>query len=210
MLTAETCLKHYRINEIFYSIQGEGFHAGRAAIFVRFTGCNLRCAMAEGLLSPGGFNCDTEFTSGRTMIASEIADEARRLAPDCNWLIATGGEPLLQLDAMLIGALHASGFKVAVETNGTQSIPDGIDWITLSPKVAEHAVVPAKVDELKYVRGTGQAIPKPAALADHYYISPAFDGDRPDPAAITHCVRLIKENPSWRLTLQLHKLLMVR
>lgn len=204
-------MKTFMVNECFFSLQGEGARAGTANVFVRFSGCNLRCDMEPGPLSPGGWRCDTEFVSGRKMTAQEILDEVNFLAPHCKNIVFTGGEPLLQLDEELIAFLkERREFYLSVETNGTVEIPKGIDFSTLSPKVAEHAVVPKKVSELKYVRGYGQGIPKPAALADYYYISPAFEGTELDTRTLLWCVNLVKENPLWRLSVQQHKAWRVR
>ncbi len=195
----------YLVNEIFYSLQGEGVRAGTPNVFVRLARCNQECRVETH-----GFDCDTEFESGRWMVASEIAGEARQLSPACGWMILTGGEPALQVDAELIEALHAAGFQLAIETNGSVALPPGIDWITVSPKVAEHAVRQREAHEVKYVRGHGQGLPRTVVTADHYLISPAFDGDGMDPRALAWCIRLCRDNPPWRLSVQQHKLWRVR
>lgn len=203
-------MKQYTVNEQFLSLQGEGMRAGTVNIFTRFTGCNLKCSVEPGPLSPGFFNCDTEFASGRKMTAEEIVLFARKLSPTCNWMILTGGEPGLQVDDELIAALHGAGYRLAIETNGTIALPSDIDWVTLSPKVAEHAVKQLDANEIKYVRGLGQAIPKPAATAEHKLISPAFEGNHLDKETLQWCINLVKENPEWRLSVQLHKSWVVR
>ncbi len=114
------------------------------------------------------------------------------------------------MDDDLIGSLHDCGFKLAIETNGSRPLPDGLDWITVSPKVAEHAIRQRRADEVKYVRGCGQAIPKTVVEARYYLISPAFDGLELDPRTFDWCVRLVKENPPWRLSVQMHKFWGVR
>jgi 7-carboxy-7-deazaguanine synthase len=209
----------YMVNEMFWSIQGEGMRSGEMSVFLRLTGCNMLCRKEPGDKSPGGFDCDTEFASGRRMTAVEIAAEARDLVakPDkwfeSNrvWVVLTGGEPALQVDESLIDQLHAFGFNCAIETNGSIDISGlGFDWVTVSPKVAEHAVRQITADEIKYVRGHGQAIPKPTCQAKYKFISPAFDGWVPDQKAIDWCVKLVKENPEWRLSIQKHKSLGVR
>lgn len=197
--------KQFSINEIFYSLQGEGVRAGTPNLFLRFSGCNQTCVVESH-----GFDCDTEFVSGRKMTAAEIVAELRALSPDCEWVILTGGEPALQLDEHLIAALHAAGLKLAVETNGSLALPEGIDWITVSPKVAEHAVRQLTADEVKYVRGYGQGIPKTVVKARHYVISPAFDGPRLERRTLEWCIKLVKENPPWRLSVQQHKIWNVR
>ncbi len=240
--------KTYTVNECFYSVQGEGVRAGTTNVFVRFSGCNLACSMEPGPKSPGGFDCDTEFASGRKVTLDELAqwidqsqkitlgidDSKFNLVERCKWLILTGGEPGLQVDREFCDYFHGLGYKLAIETNGTVALPidldrvvedlvgerpnsiEGalstylLDWITLSPKVAEHAVKQPFAHELRYVRGWGQGIPKPSAEALHYSISPAVDGARFDQRTIEWCTRLCLENPTWRLSLQTHKLLNVR
>jgi 7-carboxy-7-deazaguanine synthase len=216
-------MKQYTINEIFWSPQGEGMRAGQMSVFIRFTGCNLKCRVEPGPDSPGGFDCDTEFASGRKMTAQEIIEAAYaaigkpaqwfmdRLDGQEPWVVLTGGEPALQVDRDLVIALHDAGFHCAIETNGSKDVSGlGLDWITVSPKVAEHAVRQLTADEVKYVRGHGQAIPKPTCKATHQLISPAFDGWSLDPKAVQWCLQLIKENPEWRLSMQQHKAWNVR
>lgn len=193
-------MERYRVNEIFYSLQGEGVRAGTPNLFLRFSRCNLTCRVETH-----GFDCDTEFESGRWLTIPEIVAELRALAPRCRWIVLTGGEPALQVDAELIAALHAEGFKLAIETNGSVELPPGLDWITVSPKVAEHAIRQRKADEVKYVRGHGQAVPETVVEADHYLISPAFEGETLDPRTLEWCIRLCRDNPPWRLSVQQHK-----
>ena len=208
-------MKRYEMNEIFYSLQGEGVRAGMANVFVRFAGCNLRCAMEAGPRSPGGFDCDTEFETGRAMTAEEIHAAATEAmgsepAPPDAWIIFTGGEPALQVDRALVDFLHGKGWRLAIETNGSVVLPDGFDWITVSPKVAEHAIRQRTAHEVKYVRGHGQEIPRSVVKAKHCLISPAFCGTQIDPRALEWCVQLVKDNPQWRLSVQQHKLWGVR
>ena len=198
-------MERYLVNEIFYSLQGEGVRAGTPNLFLRLSKCNLTCKVETH-----GFDCDTEFESGRWMTAEEIVAEMRQLSETCDWAILTGGEPALQADPELIGALHAAGYKLAIETNGSLELASGFDWITVSPKVAEHAIRQRAAHEVKYVRGYGQGIPKTVVQAEHYLISPAFEGADADPRALEWCVRLCKENPPWRLSVQQHKLWKVR
>jgi 7-carboxy-7-deazaguanine synthase len=215
-------LTTYHINEVFYSLQGEGARQGTANVFVRFAGCNERCRVETH-----GFDCDTEFTSGRRILADELIQRMRRLAPDCSNVILTGGEPLLQVDWRLLLALKDAGFYyIAVETNGSINYEDRLegvlyypnsnlrllDWVTVSPKVAEHAIRQREANEVKYVRKFGQELPATVVSAEHYYISPAFSGDTLDPDALAWCVGLIKKQGKegrWKLTLQMHKLLMI-
>lgn len=193
-------MERYRVNEIFYSLQGEGVRAGTPNLFLRFSRCNLECRVETH-----GFDCDTEFESGRPMTVPEILAEFRRLSETCGWVILTGGEPALQVDDELIGALHAAGYKLAIETNGSVELPAGIDWITVSPKVAEHAIRQRRAHEVKYVRGYGQGVPETVVEAEHYLISPAFAGHQIDSRILDWCIRLCMDNPPWRLSVQQHK-----
>ena len=193
------------VSELFYSLQGEGLRAGTANLFLRFSGCNQTCAQ-----DTHRFDCDTEFVSGRKLSIPEIIEALRETAPQCRWVILTGGEPALQLDGELIEALQKSGYQIAIETNGSIELPPGIDWITVSPKVAEHAIRQRTANEVKYVRGYGQGIPKTVVQSEHKLISPAFLGDLPDPKAISWCIKLVEENPEWRLSVQQHKFWHIR
>ena len=198
-------MSRYVVNEIFYSLQGEGVRAGTPNFFLRLAKCNLACKVETH-----GFDCDTEFESGRWMTLPEILEELRQLSESCDWIVLTGGEPALQVDREMIDALHAAGYKLAIETNGSVELPEGIDWITVSPKVAEHAIRQKKAQEVKYVRGYGQAVPRTVVEAEHYLISPAFEGDQLDPRVLDWCIRLCRENPPWRLSVQQHKAWKVR
>lgn len=198
-------MERYLVNEIFYSLQGEGVRAGTPNVFLRLSRCNLACKVETH-----GFDCDTEFESGRWMTIPEILEELRQLSEKCGWVILTGGEPALQADPELIEALHGAGYRIAIETNGSVELPPGIDWITVSPKVAEHAIRQRTAHEVKYVRGHGQAIPRTVVEAENYLISPAFDGTEVDPRTLDWCIRLCKDNPPWRLSVQQHKLWRVR
>ena len=198
-------MKSYRINEIFFSLQGEGGRVGQPSLFLRFSKCNLTCRVETH-----GFDCDTEFESGTDLTADEILTELRSLTRECRWVVLTGGEPALQVDAELIGELHEAGYRLAIETNGTVELPEGLDWVTVSPKVPEDAIRQRVADEVKYVLGYGQALPETTVKADHYWISPAFEGDRVDPGTLDWCVRLVKENPQWGLSVQMHKFIGLR
>lgn len=220
----------YRVNEVYRSVQGEGYRTGTENIFVRFSGCNMRCDLEPGPKSPGGFMCDTEFESGRDMsliqllhwiMQEDVGIDTfhflmdQKLALDLyaqdhgHWVLLTGGEPALQIDGPLIRHLHNLGYKIAVETNGSIQLPEGIDWVTVSPKVAEHCIKQLTANEVKYVRGYGQALPKTRVKADHYYISPTFQGNVPDGRAVQWCQEIIK-GTEWQLTLQSHKLQGIR
>lgn len=200
----------YQVNEIFTSLQGEGARAGTVNTFVRFSGCNLRCR-SDG---PEGFDCDTEFTSGVRLSSSGLVARARESwdketnsARENQWVILTGGEPALQVDASLVDMFHEDGFFVAIETNGTQALPPNLDWVSCSPKTADHTIRVERANEVRVVRHAGQGVPKTSVRADHYFLSPAFGpADRPEPGALATCVSLCKENPRWRLSVQQHKL----
>lgn len=184
----------YRINEIFLSLQGEGFHTGKAAVFVRFSGCNLRCAF-----------CDTDFSSYRELSAEDIAAEVEQLSPSPETLLVlTGGEPSLQVDDYLLATLRQSGKTICIETNGTHTLPDGIDWITCSPK-EDSRIVLTHADELKIVY-TGQNIECQARQisARHLYLQPCSCANTKE------VIDYILQHPQWRLSLQTQKYLNIR
>jgi len=191
------------INEIFYSLQGEGFHVGRPAVFVRFSGCNLRCPF-----------CDTDYRAFTMMSDEDIVREAS--AFPSHFVVLTGGEPSLFVTDDLVAKLHDAGFYVAVETNGTHALPthDTIDWVTLSPKDAfcPHAhVVLTKVDEVKVVFANGNPEAYLRIPAAHYFLQPCDVGDAERNAEnVKACVAYCKAHPQWRLSLQVHKLLGIR
>jgi organic radical activating enzyme len=193
-------VKKYRINEIFFSVQGEGVRAGCPSLFVRFSRCNLSCT-----LESHGFDCDTEFETGEDMTRGQILDELGSLSAECRWVVLTGGEPALQVDGELIGALRAAGYRLAIETNGTVPLPPGLDWVTVSPKVPEDALRQRRADEVKYVRAFGQEIPETVVKAEHYLVSPAFEGDALPAETLAWCLDLVRRNPGWRLSVQQHK-----
>ena len=190
----------YRINEIFYSLQGEGHNTGRAAVFVRFAGCNMRCPF-----------CDTDFSKYEELSVQEIIDRISFLLPPSSLLpiiVLTGGEPSLQVDDKLIDALHENGFYVAMETNGTHNVPETIDWLTVSPK---GNTVIRKCNELKIVFD-GRTEPVIGNItADHYYLQPCDTGDEEQNKEIAaKCVEYIKLHPQWKLSLQTHKLINIK
>jgi organic radical activating enzyme len=198
------------VNDIFYSIQGEGVRAGTMNLFLRLSGCNATCngTMEDQAYLPV---CDTEFVSGRRMTWDAIVARFHELAPACRWVILTGGEPALQLTPAFTAYLHGQGYQLAIETNGTINVDAlGLDWVCVSPKVAEHAIKQQTASEVKYVRNYGQGIPKTVIEAGHYVLSPAFEGEYLDPKTLAWCLQLCKDNPTWRLSLQLHKVLQVR
>ena len=199
----------YHVTEIFCALQGEGLRAGSRNVFVRFAGCNLTCNEAEH-----GFDCDTDFASkyGVYPSASELVREIREVWGHSGRgnVILTGGEPGLQVDEGLIATLRENDFYIAIETNGTKVLPIGIDWITCSPKTAEHTLRVTLVDELKYVRAIRQGIPKPSLKAKYYYLSPASGAVGPVRENLGWCMELIQKYPKWRLTVQMHKLWGIR
>lgn len=207
----------YTVNEVFYSVQGEGVRAGTANVFVRFSGCNLACSKDN----EAGFDCDTEFLSGRRLSLADLVDEVRRASggADCKWVVLTGGEPALQVDSELVKALHEKGLSIAIETNGTLELPAGLDWVCVSPKSAEHTLKVERAHEVKYVRHAGQGIPRPLVQSDHKLLSPAHESlvasdgrvvHRPHAGSLAWCIELVKLNPEWRLSVQQHKQWSVR
>ncbi len=196
-------MSNYKVNEVFYSLQGEGARAGSANVFVRFAGCNLQCNVTDH-----GFDCDTNFSGGTAYTLNELVACIRSAdVRNCKSIIWTGGEPSLQLTIELLQALPE--FYHAVETNGTKELPTQVDWISCSPKTAEHTLRCGTVDELRYVINAGMALPKPKLKATHYFVSAAFEPDETiTKDSFEHAVKLCKENPKWKLSLQTHKLLM--
>jgi len=208
----------YTVKEIFYTLQGEGAHAGRPAVFCRFAGCNLWSGREADRSTAVCQFCDTDFVGvgpdgGRFATADALAAAVAAEWPTGErgrpFVVCTGGEPLLQLDASLIAAFHDAGFEVAVETNGTQVPPPDIDWTCVSPK-ADAELVLETGDELKLVFPQVRGEPERyAGLAfEHFYLQPM---DGPDLAehtqrAIDYCLR----HPQWRLSLQSHKLVGIR
>jgi organic radical activating enzyme len=205
-----------KINEIFYSLQGEGFYSGTPAIFIRFSGCNLRCPF-----------CDTQHESGTEMTEEEIVSEVEKYP--ARHVVVTGGEPALQLTASLVDKLHAAGKYVAVETNGTRPLPENVDWITLSPKdayVDGAQVVLPHANEVKVVYD-GEHAPEKQLYAPSpssppcregsgvgdipHFLQPCDTGDAVRNAAIVQAtVDYVKRHPEWRLSLQIHKILNIR
>jgi 7-carboxy-7-deazaguanine synthase len=208
----------YSVREIFLTLQGEGIHAGRPAVFCRFSGCNLWTGREEDRATAVCTFCDTEFVGvgpdgGKFATAEALADAVASRWPAVEggrrFVVCTGGEPLLQLDAPAIEALHARGFEVAVETNGTQPLPDGLDWVCVSPKADAPVVVPGG-DELKLVYPQEKALPERFLGMDfrHWLLQP-MDGPRlreHTAAAIAYCLA----HPRWRLSVQTHKVVGVR
>jgi 7-carboxy-7-deazaguanine synthase len=218
----------YVVKEIFYTLQGEGQNAGRPAVFCRFTGCNLWTGREVDRHKAVCRFCDTDFVGvgpdgGRFADAAALADavlsrwptiDAGRAAGGRPLVVCTGGEPLLQLDAAAVEALHARGFEVAVETNGTQSAPPGLDHVCVSPK-SDAALVLTRGDELKLVYPQTQPDAQPERFAGldfrAFFLQPLDTGDEEGTrsntrAALAYCLA----HPQWRLSLQTHKLLEIR
>jgi 7-carboxy-7-deazaguanine synthase (Cx14CxxC type) len=207
----------YSVKEIFFTLQGEGARTGRPAVFLRFAGCNLWSGREQDRADAVCQFCDTQFvgTDGdggdKFETAEGLADVVFSHWPDggAPYVVCTGGEPLLQLDAPLIAALHARGFEIAIETNGTLAAPEGIDWICVSPK-ANAEFVQQGGDELKLVFPQAGAEPERYALARfaNFFLQPMDSPQREanTRAAIDYCMR----HPQWRLSLQTHKMLGLR
>jgi 7-carboxy-7-deazaguanine synthase (Cx14CxxC type) len=207
----------YAVKEIYYTLQGEGANAGRAAVFCRFAGCNLWSGREQDRTEAVCSFCDTDFVGtdgpggGKFTTASELAQAVASVWPsdlqsDGRFVVCTGGEPLLQLDPPLLDALHAERFEVAVETNGTVAPPDGIDWLCVSPK-AEASLVVTEGDELKLVFPQEGAEPQLYERLGfrHFFLQP-MDGPSREwntEEALRYCL----SHPRWRLSLQTHKLL---
>ena len=204
----------YLVKEVFLTLQGEGANAGRAAVFCRFAGCNLWSGREEHRATAVCRFCDTEFVGtdgpggGRFESGEALAAHAAEIAGvgATRLIVCTGGEPLLQLDAPLIDALHALEFEIAIETNGTLPVPDGVDWVCMSPK-AEADVVVTRGDELKLIYRQAGGDPERYAHLDftHFFLQPM---DGPDGAAFTaEAIAYCLAHPQWRLSVQTHKYL---
>ncbi|MEJ6006993.1 7-carboxy-7-deazaguanine synthase [Paucibacter sp. AS339] len=206
----------YAVKEMFYTLQGEGAQAGRASVFCRFAGCNLWNGREEDRASAVCNFCDTDFigTDGEgggkfadaEALASAIASKWPQGQPGKPYVVCTGGEPLLQLDKALIDALHARGFEIAVETNGTQPAPEGLDWICVSPK-ADAEIVLTRGHELKLVFPQPLARPERFAAMDfqHFFLQPMDSVLKTQHTreAVAYCM----DHPQWRLSVQMHKVI---
>lgn len=210
----------YAVKEIFYTLQGEGAHVGRPAVFCRFAGCNLWTGREEDRASAVCTFCDTDFVGiglggGKFASAESLATAVRDQWPRPNpagtrpFVVCTGGEPLLQLDEALVTALHSEGFEIAVETNGTQHPPAGLDWICVSPKSTAPLVLRAG-NELKLVFPQPEAMPErfETLAFDNFFLQP-MDGPHlaeNTSLALNYCLT----HPRWRLSVQTHKVLGIR
>ncbi len=208
----------YSVKEIFYTLQGEGAQAGRPAVFCRFAGCNLWSGREQDRAGAICRFCDTDFVgtdginggkfASAEALAASIDDQWPAGRPQRKYVVFTGGEPLLQLDPALIGAMHARGFEIAIETNGTLPVPAGVDWVCVSPKQGSELVV-GRGDELKVVIPlAGQELAAFERLDfAHFFLQPM---DGPDQVRNTQlAIDTCKANPQWRLSLQTHKLLQI-
>lgn len=195
----------YRINEIFYSLQGEGFHTGTPAVFVRFSGCNLRCVF-----------CDTQHQAGEKLSLQDIVDEVNKY-PNAPLLVLTGGEPSLFIDKAFVAELkQKTGKKIAIETNGTRPLPNNLDWVTFSPKTTFEGgdiepCVLTHCDELKVVY-LGQDLSQYDGIeAKHRFLQPCFcEDEKLCKANMKACVEAVMQNQGWRLSMQIHRVLNIR
>jgi 7-carboxy-7-deazaguanine synthase (Cx14CxxC type) len=206
----------YAVKEIYYTLQGEGAQAGRAAVFLRFAGCNLWSGLERDRAEATCKFCDTDFVGtdgpggGKFTDAPALARAVFALWPDhaggMPYVVCTGGEPLLQLDKALVGALHDQGFEIAIETNGTLLPPSGIDWICVSPKAGAEQKL-RHGDELKLVYPQAGALPEQYGGQDfrHFFLQPMDNAEKAanTQAAAAYCL----VHPKWRLSLQTHKLI---
>ncbi|MFA6591951.1 MAG: 7-carboxy-7-deazaguanine synthase QueE [Bacteroidales bacterium] len=177
-----------RINEIFYSLQGEGRWTGTPMVFIRFSGCNLKCSF-----------CDTDHSKHIELSVGEIINEARKIGGECHRVCLTGGEPSLQISEKLIAALHENGYKIHIETNGTTDLPAGIDWITVSPKT-EHIAL-KEADELKLVYQGEDVSEWESFPASCHYLQPCSCQNTKE------TTEYVLAHPKWQLSLQTHKYL---
>ncbi|MDO4190847.1 MAG: radical SAM protein [Bacteroidales bacterium] len=199
-------MKQYHINEIFYSLQGEGYHTGHAAVFIRFSGCNLRCRF-----------CDTHHTTFTPMTLEEILQQVARY-PNEAIIVLTGGEPSLSIDQAFIDALHQCNNVqryITIETNGTRLLPTGIDWITLSPKIGIDGgcdsitdLAVRQCDELKVVNCYQDLTMYDTIVAKHHYLQPCDTENAHERTTnLLDCIEKVKRWPQWKLSLQTHKLI---
>ena len=205
----------YAVKEIYYTIQGEGFHTGRPAIFCRFSGCNLWSGLEKDRDTAICQFCDTQFwgtdgENGGKYSAEELVEKCLALWPTNTgvppFVVCTGGEPLLQLDEALLDVFHNHGFVVAIESNGTIEVPKGVDWACISPKANANTIVVAG-DELKLVYPQAGSDPTQWSdkSFDHFYLQPMDDENQANniESVLTYC----RKNPKWKVSLQTHKML---
>ena len=211
----------YAVKEIFFSIQGEGFHTGKPTVFCRFSGCNLWSGLEKHRSKAMCTFCDTDFLGtdgtygGKYKTAFELANQIKKLWPqnsnNQHYVVFTGGEPTLQLDSELINACRSIGLKIGIETNGTRKVPDGVDWICVSPK-PNAAFKQTFGDELKLVYPQKEDSMTPEHFEDlnfkHFFLQPMDNHllQENTEAAVEYCMH----KPQWNLSVQLHKMLQVR
>lgn len=202
----------YSVKEVFHTLQGEGAHTGTAAVFLRFSGCNLWNGLEEGRASGRGGCarwCDTDFARGTKMSCPQVLEAVASAASNTRRVVCTGGEPLLQLDSALVHELQARGFQVAIETNGTLPLPEGctLDWVCVSPKDNAPLAL-TRADELKLVFPQLECTPERFESFDAplKFLQPR--ADVPDSTA--RAISYVQQHPTWRLSLQTHKLLGLR
>lgn len=209
----------YSIKEIFYTLQGEGARAGRPAVFCRFSGCNLWSGRENDRATAVCRFCDTDFVGtdgemgGKFIDSGSLAHSIDRLWPTAytksKYVVFTGGEPLLQLDAALVTSMHEAGFEVAIETNGTLPVPSGVDWICVSPKMGAELLVRCGHELKVVIPQPGQSLASYEALEfDNFFVQPM---DGPELKENTRlAIDVCMCNPKWKLSLQTHKLLQIR
>lgn len=192
-----------KVNEIFYSLQGEGYWTGRPAVFVRFSGCNLSCPF-----------CDTDFKQYEELAEEEVVQRVEMCGHGCKFVVLTGGEPTLQATIELVNLLHEHSYYIAMETNGTREVPDGVDWVTCSPKsgFCQNGDIRLRMaDEVKVVYQEGIKVDDFGIRCQHRYLQPCDMGFLRDNrenmmGAIKYCL----EHPDWRISLQTQKIMEVR
>jgi len=204
----------YKIKEIYYTIQGEGFHTGRPAVFCRFSGCNLWSGREEDRHKAVCQFCDTDFwgvdgINGGRYDAKSLADCIETLWPDKSsevFVVCTGGEPALQLDQTLVDAFHSRNFEIAIETNGTVPLADGIDWVCVSPKATAEIIVTSG-NEIKLVYPQKENHPTGFECLDfdHFYLQPLDDENKLQNTQL--CIEYCLSHPKWKLSIQTHKYL---
>ncbi|TCK09500.1 7-carboxy-7-deazaguanine synthase [Marinobacterium mangrovicola] len=206
----------YSVYEMFYTLQGEGAQSGRPSVFCRFSGCNLWSGREKDRANAICDFCDTDFVGtggqggGKFANAAALAERIASLWPDLEqgrpYVVCTGGEPALQLDSSLIAALHELGFEIAIETNGTRPLPEGIDWICVSPKAGTEILI-TEGNELKLVYPQSLAPPERFEQLnfEHFYLQP-MDGPLQD-TNTRRCVEYCLAHPQWHLSMQTHKYL---
>ena len=195
----------YKVNEIFHSLQGEGYNTGTASVFIRLSGCNLHCAF-----------CDTRHEEGTMMSLPEIVEQVMQY-PKAPLIVLTGGEPSLWIDEdFVMGLKQMTGKRIAIETNGTRPLPHGIDWVTLSPKTGlgdsgDLPVVLTRCDELKVVYQGQDLSQYDNITADHRYLQPCWVSNESDRKRnMLTTVQAVLDHPDWRLSLQTHRILDIR